>query len=130
MGELVAQLNAPAHGPLVEVATLWQVGVLRTGSGNEAHPAGEGVAPAQIDDMVNNLAAGILRELKQLKSVDCADLITTGKETTVSALNRSLVAVEQSMAGVVEMSVAESARHGDGGERIESLDRIEKRAIR
>src|SRR5450759_1751058 len=48
----------------------------------------------------------------------------------VPTLNRDLVAVDQSIGGVVEMSVAESARHGDGGDRIESLNRIEKRRVR
>src|SRR5713226_3412908 len=137
MGELVAQLNPTAYRPMLDVGTLLQICVLRTGSGNEAHPAGDGMAPTQIDNVVINLAAGILRKLKQLKPVDCADLIVPGKQMAVTALHRDLIAVQQAYVswnrafrGVVEMSVAESARHGDRGARIESLNRIKNRRVR
>src|SRR5664279_591342 len=103
---------------MFELATLLEVGVLRTGSGNHAHPVADGVAPAQIDNVIINLAAGVLRKLKQLKAVDYADLIMMGKQMAVSGLSRDLVAVEQRIGRVVEMSVAESARHGDGGDGI------------
>ncbi len=53
------------------------------------------MAPAQIDDVDIDLAAGLLRKLKQLKSVDYAELIVTGNQMAVSALNRELVAVDQ-----------------------------------
>src|SRR5208282_4956797 len=42
MAQLVAQLNPGAHGPMRVVATYFQVGVLRTGSGNEAHLPADG----------------------------------------------------------------------------------------
>src|SRR5271157_1652411 len=48
----------------------------------------------------------------------------------VPAFQCDLVAVDQNIRGVVEMSVAESSRHGDRGERSESLNRIENRRIR
>src|ERR1700694_1473314 len=48
----------------------------------------------------------------------------------VPGLNRDLVAVEQSMGGVVEMRVAESDRRSEGGNRIEGLHRIENRRVR
>src|SRR5713101_3415748 len=132
MGELVTQLNPTAYRPMLELATLLQVGVLRTGSGNEAHPAGDGMAPAQINDVVINLAAGILRKLKQLKAVDGADLVVPGKQVAVTALHRDLVAVDQKrrIGGVEEMSVAESTRDGDRGARIESLNGVENRRVR
>src|SRR5260370_38754860 len=95
MGELVTQLNPTAYRPMLELATLLQVGILRTGAGNEAHPARDGMAPAQIDNVVINLAAGILWELKQLKAVDCADLIVPGKQMAVTTLHRDLIPVDQ-----------------------------------
>src|SRR6266849_6561135 len=114
MGELVTQLNPTAYRPMLDVATLLQVGVLRAGAGNEAHPAVERMAPADIDNVVINLAAGILRKLKQLKAVDCADLVVTGKQMAVTTLHRDLVAVDQSCIsliresrGIVEMSIDE-----------------------
>src|SRR6266478_860237 len=130
MGEFVAQLNPCGQRPILRVAASFQFGVFRTSSGNQAQPAGDGTAPAQIDDVVINLPAGILRKLKQLKTVDYADLIVTGKQMAVPALNCDLVAVDQSIRGVEEVGVAESSRHGDGGARIEPLNRIENRRVR
>ena len=80
--------------------------------------------------MVIKLAAGIFRKLKQLISVDYADLIVTRNQMAVPGLDRDLVAVEQSIGGVVEMSVAESAGHRDRGNRINGLNRIENRRVR
>src|SRR6266849_931497 len=130
MGKFVAQLNACGQRPSRQVAASFQVGVLGTGSDNQAQPAGDGMAPAQIDDVVINLPAGILRKLKQLKTVDYPELIVTGKQMAVSALNCDLVAVDQSIGGVEKMSVAESASHGDRGARIETLHRIENHGVR
>ena len=48
----------------------------------------------------------------------------------VPGLNRDLVAVEQSIGGVVEMRVAESDRRSDRGNRIDGLHRIENRRVR
>src|ERR1039458_140786 len=48
----------------------------------------------------------------------------------VPTLNCDLVAIDQNIRGVIEMSVAESARHGDRGGRTESLNRIENRRVR
>src|ERR1039457_6360025 len=103
---------------------------LIAGAGNEAHPSADGMAPAQIDDVVINLAAGILRKLKQLKSVDGADLIVAGKQVAVPALNSDLVAVDQKFRVVEEMSVAECTHHGNRGLRIDGLNRIENRRVR
>src|ERR1019366_3078515 len=87
------------------------------------------MAPTHIEDVVINLAASNLRKLKELKAVDCADLIVTGKQMAVSALNRVLVAVEERIGGVVEMRVGEGARHGEGGARVNRLNRIENRRV-
>src|SRR5260370_37576233 len=95
MGGRVARLNPTTYRPMLELATLLQVGVLRAGAANEAHRARDGMAPAQIDNVVINLAAGILWELKQLKAVDAADLIVTGKQMAVTTLHRDLIAVDQ-----------------------------------
>src|SRR6266853_6255799 len=48
----------------------------------------------------------------------------------VPGLNRDLVAVEQSIGGVVEMSVAESECRSERGDRIDGLNRIDKRRVR
>src|ERR1035437_10327202 len=87
------------------------------------------MAPTHIEDVVINLAASNLRKLKELKAVDCADLIVTGKQMAVSALNHVLVAVEERISGVVEMRVGERARHGEGGARVNRLNRIENRRV-
>src|SRR5450759_3012086 len=87
------------------------------------------MAPTDIEDVVINLAARNLRKLKELKAVDCADLIVTGKQMAVSALNRDLVAVEERIGGVVEMRVGEGARHGEGRDRVNRLNRIENRRV-
>src|SRR3982074_3961808 len=130
MAQLVAQLNPPAQRPTGKGATQLHIGVLWTHSSNQAHSAGEGVAPAHIDDVVINLAAGILRKLKQLKPVNDADLIVTGKQMAIATLSCDLVAIDQSIRGVVEMSIAESTRHGNRGDRAESLNRLEHRRVR
>src|ERR1035437_6842849 len=80
------------------------------------------MAPTHIEDVVINLAASNLRKLKELKAVDCADLIVTGKQMAVSALNHVLVAVEERISGVVEMRVGERARHREGGARVNRLN--------
>src|SRR5258708_25247704 len=79
--------------------------------------------------MVINLAAGILRKLKQLKAVDQSDLIVSGKHMAVASLNCDLVAIDQTLARVVEVSVTESTRHSNRGNRTESLHRIEHRCV-
>src|SRR5882762_244930 len=130
MGQFVAQLNPRAQGPICNEAALLDIGVLRTSSGDQAQPAGDGMAPAQIDDVDINLAAGTLGKLKILKSVDNTDLIMTRKQMAVAGLNRDLVAVDESFRGVVEVSVAESTRHSNRGYRTESLNHIEHRRVR
>src|ERR1035437_10941445 len=87
------------------------------------------MAPTHIEDVVINLAASNLRKLKELKAVDCADLVVTGKQMAVSALNHVLVAVEERIRGVVERRVGERARHGEGGARVNRLNRIENRRV-
>src|SRR5260370_19991845 len=85
-----------------------------------------------IDNVVINRGAGILRKLKQLKGVDGADLVVPGKQVAVTALHRDLVAVDQKrrIGAVEEMSVAESTRQGDRAARIESLNGVENRRVR
>src|SRR5208282_713049 len=80
MGKFVAQLDSCAQRPTRQVTPDFHFCVLRTGSGDEAHPAADGMAPAHIEDVVIDLPAGYLRKLKQLKSVDSADLIMAGKQ--------------------------------------------------
>src|SRR5258708_131008 len=48
----------------------------------------------------------------------------------VASLNCDLVAIDQTFARVVEVSVAESTRHSNRGDRTESLHRIEHRCVR
>src|SRR5271155_3267123 len=101
-------------------ASVFQIGVLWTNSSNKAQPPGNGMAPADIDDVVVDLAAASLRELEKLESVNHADLIVTVHQMGVAALDRDLVAVNQTSiagyratGGVVKMSVTESACHSD-----------------
>src|ERR1700690_377254 len=88
------------------------------------------MAPAHIDDVDKDLAARILRKLEQLKSVDDADLIVPVQQMAVPGLYGGLVAVDQNTRGVEEMSVAESARHRDRGNRTDGLYRIDNRRVR
>src|SRR5208337_874269 len=94
------------------------------------------MAPTHIENVVINLAAADLRKLNQLKSVDCADLIVARKQVAVPALNRDLIAVDQKSRGVardgvvVEMSIAESAGHGERGAWTNRLNYIENRRVR
>src|SRR5258708_6870107 len=47
----------------------------------------------------------------------------------VASLNCDLVAIDQTLARVVEVSVTESTRHSNRGNRTESLHRIEHRGV-
>src|ERR1035441_8656195 len=87
------------------------------------------MAPTHIEDVVINLAASNLRKLKELKAVACAVLVWREKEMAVPALTRVLVAVEEGIGGVEEMRVGEGARHGEGGARVNRLNRIENRRV-
>ena len=73
------------------------------------------MAPAQIGDMVIDLAASNLRKLQQLKAVKHADLIVPGEHVAVSSLERDLIAVDQFIRRIIKMSVAEPARHRNRG---------------
>src|ERR1700674_1856008 len=119
MRKFVVQQDARAERPTIGVAILFYDGVLRTGSGSQAHPAGDVMLPPHIDDVVIKLAARIFRKLKQLISVDYADLIVPRNQMAVPGLNRDLVTVEQSIGRVVKMSVAESPRRRNRGNRID-----------
>src|SRR5208337_3224854 len=88
------------------------------------------MAPTHIDDVGINLTASNLGKLKQLEAVDYADLIVSGKQMAVSALNDVLVAVEVRIGGVIEMRVDEAARHREGGDRSDRLYRVENRRVR
>src|SRR5271166_4181851 len=118
-------------------ATLFEVGVLRADSGNEAQPAADGMAPADIEDVAVNVATSVFRELKALKTVNCSKLIAPGNQMGIAPLKCNLVAVDQTytlrngaLGGIIEMSVAVSARDGNRGARIDRLNHIEKRGVR
>src|SRR5277367_5491902 len=130
VAQLVVQLDPRAQRPVAGVTALFQFDVLWTSASNQPHPAVDGMAVAQIENIDVNLAAGELRELKKLKSVDRPDLIVTPQQMAISALDGQLVAVDQSVRGVKEMSVAESARHRDRGDRTDGLHTVEYRCVR
>src|ERR1700690_3117401 len=114
-------------------AAQFQVCILRPGSGNQAQPAADGVAPTQVDDVVIDLAAGDLRELEELETVHYPKLIVTGNQMAIPSLNRDLVAVGQGVRrrrGIVEMRVAEAARDADRGARIERLNGFDNGRVR
>src|SRR5271165_2129938 len=114
-----------------EVPVYFSFGVLRPKPYNQAQPAADGMAPTHVQDVVIDLAASTLRKLHELKTVEHANLIVPCQQMAIPALDGHLIAIDQAgvtfraLRGIVEMSVAESAGHGDRGARIDGLDRIQ-----
>src|SRR5271168_1701086 len=130
MAELVAELGARADRPILKIPTSFKFGVLRTDSSNKAQFAGDVMAVAEINDVNINLAAGDLRKLKQLESVDRANLIVPVQKAGIPTLYGEFVAVYESIRRVVVMGVAESACNRKCGDRIDRMHSIENGRVR